>query len=139
MAILLDIKGPEIRTGLSQEPAYELQTGASLTLTTEQITGDAGRISVSYDGLTKDVREGSRILIDDGLIELRVESVEGTEIHCRILNGGKIKARKGVNLPGVKTSLPGVTERDVMHIRFGVEQRDRHYCDVLRTESRGRA
>jgi pyruvate kinase len=122
VAILLDIKGPEIRTGLLQEPAYELQTGASLTLTTEQITGDAGRISVSYDGLTKDVREGSRILIDDGLIELRVESVEGTEIHCRILNGGKIKARKGVNLPGVKTSLPGVTERDVMHIRFGVEQ-----------------
>ncbi len=122
VAILLDIKGPEIRTGLLQEPAYELQTGASLTLTTEQITGDAGRISVSYDGLTKDVREGSRILIDDGLIELRVESIEGTEIHCRILNGGKIKARKGVNLPGVKTSLPGVTERDVMHIRFGVEQ-----------------
>jgi pyruvate kinase len=122
VAILLDIKGPEIRTGLLQEPAYDLQTDAALTLTTEQIQGDASRISVSYAGLTKDVVPGSRILIDDGLIELKVEAVEGTEIHCRILNGGKIKARKGVNLPGVKTSLPGVTERDVQHILFGIEQ-----------------
>jgi len=122
VSILLDIKGPEIRTGVLQEPSYHLQTNETLTLTTEQIQGTASRVSVSYDGLTRDVAVGSRILIDDGLIELKVEAIEGTEIHCRILNGGVIKSRKGVNLPGVRTSLPGVTERDVMHIQFGIEQ-----------------
>ncbi|MCU6796610.1 MULTISPECIES: pyruvate kinase [Paenibacillus] len=122
VAILMDIKGPEIRTGLLQESSYELKTDASLTLTTEQIQGDASRISVSYQDLTRDVKPGSRILIDDGLIELQVETIEGTEIHCRILNGGLIKSRKGVNLPGIHTSLPGVTERDIMHIEFGIEQ-----------------
>ncbi|OXM87331.1 pyruvate kinase [Paenibacillus rigui] len=122
VSILLDIKGPEIRTGLLQDPSYELRTNEMLTLTTEQIQGTASRISVSYDGLTRDLVAGSRILIDDGLIELKVEAIEGTEIHCRILNGGVIKSRKGVNLPGVRTSLPGVTERDIMHIQFGIEQ-----------------
>jgi pyruvate kinase len=122
VAILMDIKGPEIRTGLLQESSYELKTDASLTLTTEQIQGDASCISVSYQDLTRDVKPGSRILIDDGLIELQVETIEGTEIHCRILNGGLIKSRKGVNLPGIHTSLPGVTERDIMHIEFGIEQ-----------------
>jgi pyruvate kinase len=122
VSILLDIKGPEIRTGLLQESSYELLTNASLTLTTEQIKGDASRISVSYQDLTRDVKPGSHILIDDGLIELKVETIEGTEIHCRILNGGLIKSRKGVNLPGIHTSLPGVTDRDIMHIEFGIEQ-----------------
>jgi pyruvate kinase len=122
VSILLDIKGPEIRTGLLEQPSYELLTGGQLTLTTEQIQGTAERISVSYKELTQDIGPGSRILIDDGLIELKVEAVEGTEIHCRILNGGVIKSRKGVNLPGVRTSLPGVTERDVQHILFGIEQ-----------------
>jgi pyruvate kinase len=122
VAILMDIKGPEIRTGLLQESSYELKTDASLTLTTEQIKGDASRISVSYKDLTQDLKPDSRILIDDGLIELQVETIEGTEIHCRVLNGGLVKSRKGVNLPGIHTSLPGVTERDVMHIEFGIEQ-----------------
>ncbi|NOU96297.1 pyruvate kinase [Paenibacillus sp. LMG 31456] len=122
VSILLDIKGPEIRTGLLEQPSYELRTGELLTLTTEQIQGTAERISVSYKELTQDIEPGSRILIDDGLIELIVEAVEGTEIRCRIINGGIIKSRKGVNLPGVRTSLPGVTERDVQHILFGIEQ-----------------
>ncbi|MCS7458869.1 pyruvate kinase [Paenibacillus doosanensis] len=122
VSILIDIKGPEIRIGLLEEASYELHTGGELTLTTEQIKGTANRISVSYPQLTQDVGVGSRILIDDGLIELRVEAIEGTEIRCRILNGGVIKPRKGVNLPGVHTSLPGVTEKDVLHIQFSVEQ-----------------
>jgi pyruvate kinase len=122
VSILLDIKGPEIRTGLLEKSSYELRAGDTLTLTTEQIQGTAERISVSYKELTQDIGVGSRILIDDGLIELNVEAVEGTEIHCRIINGGVIKSRKGINLPGVRTSLPGVTERDVQHILFGIEQ-----------------
>ncbi|MEI7024903.1 pyruvate kinase [Paenibacillus sp. y28] len=122
VSILMDIKGPEIRIGLLKEASYELKTGGILTLTTEQVDGTGERISVSYPKLTEDVQIGSRILLDDGLIELEVENIENTEMVCRILNGGIIKPRKGVNLPGVKTSLPGVTERDVMHIKFGVEQ-----------------
>lgn len=120
VSILLDIKGPEIRTGLLQESSYMLQSGEFLTLTTEQIIGNASRISVSYD-LAKDVKVGSRIMIDDGLIELEVVRIEGTEVVCVILNGGIIKSRKGVNLPGIRTSLPGVTEKDKLHIAFGVE------------------
>lgn len=122
VAILLDIKGPEIRTGLLKEAACVLKAGERITLTTEQIAGDAERLSVSYQDLPRDVHVGSRILIDDGLIELLVEAVEGSEVHCRIANGGTIKPRKGVNLPGIRTSLPGVTERDVQHIAFGIEQ-----------------
>ncbi|MED4603672.1 pyruvate kinase [Paenibacillus validus] len=122
VAILLDIKGPEIRIGKLKDSSYMLETGGRLTLTTEPIEGDARRIAVNYAELTKDVGPGSRILLDDGLIELNVESVEGTEIHTRIMNGGVIKPRKGVNLPGTHTSLPGVTDRDIEHIRFGVEE-----------------
>jgi len=119
--IMLDIKGPEIRTGVLQEPSYTLQTGELLTLTNEQIKGTDKRISVSYD-LTRDVAVGSSIMIDDGLIELQVVSIEGTETVCVIKNGGVIKSRKGVNLPGIRTSLPGVTEKDKLHIQFGIEQ-----------------
>ncbi|WP_281890289.1 pyruvate kinase [Paenibacillus sp. YYML68] len=122
VAILLDIKGPEVRIGKLKDSSYMLETGEVLTLTTEQIEGDGKRIAVNYPELTNDVKPGSRILLDDGLIELKVESVEGTEIHTRIMNGGLIKPRKGVNLPGTHTSLPGVTARDVEHIRFGVEE-----------------
>ncbi|AEI39099.1 pyruvate kinase [Paenibacillus mucilaginosus] len=122
VAVLLDIKGPEVRIGKLKDSSYELKTDGKLTLTTEIIEGTAERISVSYAQLPQDLHPGSRILIDDGLIELRVEEVEGTEIHCRIVNGGVIKPRKGVNLPGVKTSLPGVTERDVQHIHFAAEE-----------------
>ncbi|WP_159887234.1 pyruvate kinase [Paenibacillus puerhi] len=122
VAVLLDIKGPEVRIGKLKESSYLLETGKRLTLTTELIEGDGERIAVNYAELTRDVSPGSRILLDDGLIELRVEAIEGTEIHTRILNGGVIKPRKGVNLPGTRTSLPGVTARDVEHIRFGVEE-----------------
>jgi pyruvate kinase len=120
VAIMLDIKGPEIRIGQLQS-AYVLQENDLITLTTEQIIGDHQRISVTYQSLPDEVSFGSTILIDDGLIELKVESVTGNEISCRVINGGTIKSRKGVNLPGIRTSLPGVTEKDVKHILFGIE------------------
>lgn len=120
--ILMDIKGPEIRIGQLQEPSYELQIGDKLILTTEQIVGDARRVSVSYAELTQDVTPGALILIDDGSIELKVEAVDGRNVHCQVLNASQLKPRKGVNLPGIHTSLPGVTERDVMHLRFAAEE-----------------
>ncbi|MEW4371062.1 pyruvate kinase [Paenibacillus kandeliae] len=120
--IMMDIKGPEVRIGKLKEASFELRTGNKLILTTEEILGDAERIGVNYPQLNQDVNEGDRILLDDGLIDLTVLEVKDSEIVCEIVSGGMIKPRKGVNLPGIHTSLPGVTERDVMHIHFGLEQ-----------------
>lgn len=118
--IMMDIKGPEIRIGELSAPSFEIAEGSELTLTTWPIVGDDKRISVSYKELVDDVRSGSRILIDDGLIELTVLETSGTEVRCKVANTGLLKPRKGVNLPGVHTSLPGVTDRDREHIRFGI-------------------
>ncbi|CAM3450291.1 pyruvate kinase [Marinicrinis lubricantis] len=122
VAILLDTKGPEIRTGKLKEEPIELVQDEFITLTTEEILGDKDRISITYADLPKDVEPGSTILIDDGLIGLTVVEVSGTEIKCQIVNGGTIKSKKGVNVPGVKISLPGITEKDANDIIFGIEQ-----------------
>ncbi|MGG1514526.1 pyruvate kinase [Paenibacillus oryzisoli] len=121
-AILLDTKGPEIRTGKLKEEPIELVQDKHIVLTTEEILGDADRISVTYADLPRDVQVGSTILIDDGLIGLTVVDIRGTDIECRIVNGGTIKSKKGVNVPGVKISLPGITEKDANDIVFGIEQ-----------------
>jgi pyruvate kinase len=120
--ILLDIKGPEIRIGQLKASSFELHPNEAVTLTTEEILGDEKRISISYQELPMHVVPGSIILIDDGLIQLKVESTIGKEIYCRIISGGIIKPRKGVNLPGIHTSLPGVTEKDIKHILFGISE-----------------
>ncbi|GAA3401652.1 pyruvate kinase [Paenibacillus hodogayensis] len=122
VAILLDTKGPEIRTGKLKEDAYELVQDEHIVLTTEEVLGDNKRVSVTYKELPRDVRVGSTILIDDGLIGLSVVDVRGSEIECRIVNGGTIKSKKGVNVPGVRISLPGITEKDANDIIFGIEQ-----------------
>ncbi|HZG83584.1 pyruvate kinase [Paenibacillus sp.] len=122
VSILLDTKGPEIRLGKLKEEPIELVQDEKITLTTEEILGDKDRIPVTYKQLPQDVSVGSTILIDDGLIGLKVEEVNGTEIVCRIVNGGQIKSKKGVNVPGVRINLPGITEKDAADIRFGIEQ-----------------
>jgi pyruvate kinase len=122
VAILLDIKGPKIRTGLIENGEAELKEGDKITLTTEEVLGTSEKVSISYKGLPEDVRPGSRLLIDDGLIGLTVESVEGNEIHCRVINGGVLKNRKGINAPGVRLRIESVTEKDIADIRFGIEQ-----------------
>jgi pyruvate kinase len=122
VAILLDTKGPEIRTGKLEVEPIELVQDEYLTLTTEEILGDQNRISVTYSELPNDVQVGSTILIDDGLIGLTVVDIQGTEIKTRIVNGGTIKSKKGVNVPGVAISLPGITEKDTNDIIFGIEQ-----------------
>lgn len=122
VAILLDTKGPEIRLGKLKEEPIELVQGDYIVLTTEEILGDRHRIPVTYSNLPQDVSIGSTILIDDGLIGLTVEDIQGTEIKCRIVNSGPIKSKKGVNVPGVHISLPGITEKDANDIVFGIEQ-----------------
>lgn len=122
VATMMDIKGPEIRIGTLEESSYELKAGDVLTLTTEQVVGTGTRVSVNYPDMTSVMKTGDVILIDDGLLELHVKEVAGTEIHCSVINGGALKPRKGVNLPGISTTLPGVTERDVMHIDFGIKE-----------------
>ena len=122
VAILLDTKGPEIRLGKLKSEPIELVQGERITLTTEEILGDIDRIPVTYKDLPSDVSVGSTILIDDGLIGLNVLEVSGTEIKCEIVNSGQIKSKKGVNVPGVAISMPGITEKDASDIRFGIEQ-----------------
>ena len=123
VAILLDTKGPEIRTGkLEGGKGVELEEGNTLVLTTEDITGNAKRVSVSYKQMPNDLKSGDTVLIDDGLIELNVEKIDGSEIVCRVVNGGKLGERKGINLPNVMVNLPALTEKDKDDILFGIEQ-----------------
>ncbi|NGM81554.1 pyruvate kinase [Paenibacillus sp. 7124] len=120
--IMMDIKGPEVRIGKLKEEFCVLKAGERLILTTEEILGDAQCISVNYPDMTAVVKPGDRILIDDGLIDLTVTGVQGHDIECLIVSGGNLKPRKGVNLPGIRTTLPGVTERDIRHIHFGFKE-----------------
>ncbi len=122
-AILLDTKGPEIRTGVLKDgKKVKLEAGAMITLTPEETAGDAQRVSITYDGLAEDVDRGKKILIDDGLIELEVVKKDGKDIQCRIINGGELGERKGINVPNVPVRLPAITEKDKEDIKFGVEQ-----------------
>ena len=122
-AILLDTKGPEIRTGvLKGGKRIMLKAGEQFTLTTEEIEGDESQVSITYEGLVQDVDAGRVILIDDGLIELKVVGKSEKEIFCEVINGGELGERKGVNVPNVAVRLPAITEKDKDDIRFGVEQ-----------------
>ena len=123
IAILLDTKGPEIRTGLLKDgQKVTLVEGQEFVLTSEEIEGDNTRVSITYDGLAEDVEIGKKILIDDGLIELEIKAIEGTEIICTVINGGDLGQRKGVNVPNVPVRLPAITEKDKEDIIFGISQ-----------------
>ena len=123
IATLLDTKGPEIRTGaVKDDKKVTLVEGQKYTLTTRQVPADDKINMVTYAGLPEDVTTGNIILIDDGLIELKVDKVEGTEIECTVINGGDLGSKKGVNVPNVSIRLPGITEKDKEDIIFGVEQ-----------------
>lgn len=122
IAALLDTKGPEIRIGTFREGAVTLKKDQAFTLTTEDCEGDETRVSVSYPELTGDLEKGSRILIDDGLIELEVLDISRKDIVCRVENGGVISDRKGVNVPGADLSMPYISQRDYDDIVFGIEK-----------------
>ena len=123
IAMLLDTKGPEIRTKLLKDhKKITLEAGSEFTLTTGDIEGDETRVAITYENLYKDVKKGGKILIDDGLIELEIENIKNGDIVCRVLNGGELGERKGINVPYVKVKLPGITEQDKEDILFGITQ-----------------
>ena len=120
-AIMLDTKGPEIRLGKFEGGEAVLETGSKFTLVTEEILGNADRASISYKGLPRQVTSGSRILLNDGAIELAVDSSESGEITCTVVSGGVIKDGKGVNIPNVHLDMPHLSERDKSDLIFGIE------------------
>ncbi len=123
IAILLDTKGPEIRTGLLKEgKPVTLKKGASITLTPKTVDGDASKISQTYEDLAKDVKPGDMILIDDGLIGLKVDAIANDDVLCTVENGGTLGERKGINIPNVSVNLPAITDKDREDIEFGIEQ-----------------
>ena len=121
VAFLADTKGPEIRLGTFENGAEKLVEGENFTLTTDKVSGNSTRASVSYVGLPNEVKSGTRILLDDGLIELEVESVSGSDIKTRIINGGPISNRKSVNIPGTSLDIPYMCEKDRSDLKFIVE------------------
>jgi len=118
IGIMLDTKGPEIRIGNLANPKIFLEQGKEIFLTTQDVLGTEERISVNYPGLTRDVKPGDHILIDDGLICLQVVATDNEEIRCLVLNSGELTANKGVNVPGVKINLPALTFKDIQDIQF---------------------
>ena len=122
IAALLDTKGPEIRVKTFKDGMVELKNGQEFTLTTRDVEGDETMVSITYENLVNDVKVGNKILIDDGLISMRVESINETDILCIVENGGPVTNRKGVNVPNVELSMPYVSEKDKADIIFGIEQ-----------------
>ena len=122
VGILLDTKGPEIRTGKMENGSVTLAENSLVRVTTDERVGTAECFSVSYRPLPGEVREGTLLLIDDGILRLQVVEIGAEDLLCRVLNGGELKSNKGVNVPGVKVNLPAITERDEEDIRFGLEE-----------------
>lgn len=124
IAILLDTKGPEIRTNTMENGAIELEVGNEIIISMTEVVGTTDKFSVTYEGLIDDIHIGSIILLDDGLIELEVIGIDQSkgEINTKINNSGTLKNKKGVNVPGVSVKLPGITEKDAQDIVFGIEQ-----------------
>lgn len=124
VGILLDTQGPEIRTMNFKDGEAYLERDSQVTISMEDIEGTNERFSVTYKGLVDDVHEGTKISLDDGLIELRVEEVdkEAQEVKARVINNGVIKNKKGVNIPDVHVNLPAMTDKDVSDIQFGINQ-----------------
>jgi pyruvate kinase len=128
VAILQDLQGPKIRTGTLQgKQPVRLLDDAYLTITTDDIVGTAERVSTTYQQLPQDVKPGDCILIDDGLIELRVVDNTETDILCQVVHGGWLKEHKGINLPGVAVTAPALTEKDRSDLQFGI----RHGIDYV--------
>ena len=121
IATLLDTKGPEIRLRDFENESVVLEAGQTFTLTAVDMLGNKEKASQTYVDLKNDVTEGSSILIDDGKIELKVEKVDGEDIICRVINGGKISNHKGINVPGVSLTMPYISEKDRADIIFCAE------------------
>lgn len=124
IGLLLDTKGPEIRTHNMKDGLIVLEKGKEVIVSMDEVEGTPEKFSVTYENLINDVNIGSYILLDDGLVELQVKeiNIDKGEVKCDILNTGELKNKKGVNLPGVKVNLPGITDKDADDIRFGIKE-----------------
>ena len=122
VAILQDLQGPKIRTGVHADGPVTLQTGQSFTITTEEIIGDASRVSTTYEPLPRDIGEGDEILLSDGLLRLVVRRIQDTEVECEVIDGGVLRERAGINLPGADLSVPSMTKKDREDLEFGISQ-----------------
>ncbi|HET7152341.1 MAG TPA: pyruvate kinase [Candidatus Kapabacteria bacterium] len=122
VAILQDLQGPKIRVGELSGGEIQLVPGKKLTITTESISGTSEKISTTYKNFPADVKVGQMILLDDGLMKLRVESVKGNEIVTTVMDGGILREHKGINLPSTVLSTPSLTEKDIEDLQFGIEQ-----------------
>lgn len=122
VATILDTKGPEIRVKTFASGSVTLTEGATFTLTTRDVPGDESCVSVTYSNLHNELKPDCRVLIDDGLIELRVEEVRGQDIVCTVACGGPLSSNKSINIPDVHIQLPSLTEKDKEDLRFAVEQ-----------------
>ena len=122
VGVMLDTKGPEIRLKDFENHKEELEAGQKFTLTTKDVMGTKDMVSVTYKQLPNDVKSGNTILIDDGLIELKVDEVAGEDVVCTVVNGGPVSDKKGVNLPGAELTMPYLSEQDKSDIIFGCEQ-----------------
>lgn len=121
IAIMLDTKGPEIRIKTFKDGMIRIEQGQDFTLTSEDIEGDETRVSVTYKDIAKDLKADDRVLIDDGLVEFTVISVDDKNVYMKAVNSGELSDRKGVNLPSVKVNLPTLTEKDIEDLIFGIE------------------
>ncbi|HLF20126.1 MAG TPA: pyruvate kinase, partial [Bacteroidota bacterium] len=121
ITILQDLSGPKIRTGMLKNGSVELKTGDTYTFTVEDILGDEHRVSTTYRLLPDDVKIGDTILVDDGKMKFTVISKTKTDVACTVLNGGTLSNKKGMNLPGVKISVPSHTDKDVEDLKFGLK------------------
>ncbi|MGI6413138.1 MAG: pyruvate kinase [Syntrophomonadaceae bacterium] len=123
IAIMLDTKGPEIRTGKLQNGRIYLESGQTFTLTTRDIVGDETQVSVNYSNLPQEIAKDTEILLADGIIRLQVEQIENTDIMCRVLSGGELTDKKGINIPGARIKLPFLSEKDIEDINFGIDNK----------------
>lgn len=121
IAIMLDTKGPEIRIKTFKDGMIRIEQGQDFTLTSEDVEGDETRVSVTYKDIAKDLKADDRVLIDDGLVEFTVISVDENNVYMKAVNSGELSDRKGVNLPSVKVNLPTLTEKDIEDLIFGIE------------------
>ena len=124
IGILLDLQGPKIRIGkLVDGKPVHLKNDASITITTKPILGNRERVSTNYENLPRDVTENDTILLDDGIIRLKVVAVKKAQVECKVISGGLLKENKGINLPGVSVSAPSLTEKDKRDVNFGIKNK----------------
>lgn len=122
VTIMADLPGPKMRIGQLDKEPIELEPGASFILTTEDILGDSGRVSVTFDRLPQSVKPGDTLYLNDGYIQIEVVRVEGNDVHCQVLVGGELRSRKGLNLPGIDLGISAFTERDRQCLEFALKQ-----------------